>query len=272
MRSWSARVSLVVAILMVLLALLGPLLSPHSPTALIGRPFGQPSAGHPLGLDVLGRDVLSRILHGGRSVVFLGGLAVALAYLCGGFIGLVAGFSRSAVDPILMRTIDVVLAFPSILLLLLLVAGLGISTTTTIIGIVIVLTPSITRIIRTATREVSAQGYVEAAIARGDPTMRILFREIVPNILPTIVADAGPRFTSSILLVAALNFLGLGLRPPSSDWALMIAENRIGLSVNSWPVLMPAALIAVLTVSVNLAAESMLRSRTVGPEGDTVRP
>ena len=255
-RTWSARLALVVVVLMVLMALLGPELTPHSPTALLGPPFAGPSSTSPLGTDYVGEDVLSRVLAGGRTVIVFGGLATLLAYLSGGVIGLVAGYRRDWLDPVLMRAMDILLAFPPLLFLLVLATGFGSSPVTLIVGIAIVHMPGVARIVRAAVLEVSVRGYVEAAIARGDRLATILRREILPN----IVADGGPRFTISILLVASLNFLGLGIAPPAADWALMISENRSGLTINALSVLVPALMIGFVTVSLNLLADAVARS------------
>jgi peptide/nickel transport system permease protein len=156
-----------------------------------------------------------------------------------------------------MRTMDVLLAFPPILFLLVVATGAGASIWALVFAIAIIHVPSIARILRAAALEVSVRGYVEAAIARGDRTDIILRREILPNIWGTIVADGGPRFTVSILLVAAVNFLGLGLTPPTADWALMISENRYGITVNPWSVVAPALMIGALTVSINVVADAI---------------
>jgi ABC-type dipeptide/oligopeptide/nickel transport system permease subunit len=155
---------------------------------------------------------------------------------------------------------DVLLAFPPILFLLVVATGAGQSLVALVIAIAIIHVPSIARVVRTAALETSVRGYVEAAVARGDRTRVILRREILPNIWGPVTADAGPRFTVSILLVAAVNFLGLGLSPPAADWAMMISENRSGITINPWAVIAPALLIAVLTVSVNVVADSIAHS------------
>jgi peptide/nickel transport system permease protein len=204
--------------------------------------------------------VLSRVLYGGRSVLGLAAAATALAYLLGLAIGLVAGYSRSLVDPILMRTVDIMLAFPPLLFLLVLIAGTGSSVAVLIIGVAIVQAPQISRIVRTATLEVSVRGYVEAAVARGERAPAVILREVLPNILGPVLVDAGLRFTYSILIIASVNFLGLGLQPPSSDWALMIGENRSYIGVNSLTVVAPAAMIAILTIGVNLTGDAVARS------------
>ena len=259
-RTPSAAVGLSVLLLVVAVALLGPLFAPHDPNMPLGAPGQPPGPGFPLGTDQLGRDVLSRLLHGGLSVLWIATTATVLSYLTAATIGLIAGYSRSIVDPILMRTVDVLLAFPALLILLLLVGGLGSSVGVLIVGVVLVQLPGIARVIRTATLEASTRGYVEAAVARGERMPAVLVREVLPNILPVALADFGIRFGASIILVASVNYLGLGLAPPASDWGLMISENRSYISLNIWSVLAPGIMLAALTISVNIVADAYVRS------------
>jgi peptide/nickel transport system permease protein len=251
-------VSLLVAVLG--LAFFGPIVPPHAITATIGLPGQGPSAGAPLGTDFLGRDVLSRLLSGGLSVVGFGTVATALAYLVGVSIGLVAGYSRSALDPILMRGVDVLLSVPALLVLLVLVTGLGMHIWVLVVGVAVVQLPGIARVVRTSTLEVSTRGYVEAAVTRGERMPSLLMREILPNTVPVILADLGIRFGVSVVLIASMNYLGLGLTPPAADWGLMISENRNYISLNPWSVLAPAIMLALLTISVNLTADAYARS------------
>ena len=257
------RTGLVGPLLLVIIvgvAFVGPLVAPHPFDEPIGLPYSRPTAGAPLGTDFLGRDVLSRVLWGGRSVVGLAGAATLLAYLVGGMIGLVAGYVRSLLDAFLMRAVDVVLSFPALLFMLILVTAAGTGEATLVLGIAVIQAPAIARVVRTATLEQAVRGYVEAAVTRGERTRHILWREILPNIVAPTTADAGLRFTYSVILVASVNFLGLGLQPPHPDWALMISENRSGLSLNPWMVLAPAALIALLTISTNAVGDALARS------------
>jgi ABC-type dipeptide/oligopeptide/nickel transport system permease subunit len=260
LRSWTARIAALVLLSVIALAIVGPWIAPHSPSALTGPPYSAPSSGSWLGTDYLGEDVLSRVLWGGRNVIVFAVVATALAYVVGGLIGLVAGTSRTLLDPALMRTVDVLLAFPAIFLILLLAARFGSSAAIVIGGIALVHIPFVARIVRTATLEVSVRPYVEVAVARGDSTLTIIRREIMPNLLGPISADLGPRLTISILLVAALNFLGVGVSPPSADWAVMVNENRGGLQLNHWAVTAPAALIALLTVSANVLVDAIAQA------------
>jgi peptide/nickel transport system permease protein len=260
MRRPSGALGVAIVLFVVAVAVFGPLVAPYSPTKPVGIPLSGPSSTALLGTDALGRDVLSRVLYGGRSVLGLALAATVLAYLLGLTIGLAAGYSRSLVDPILMRSVDVMLCFPPLLFLLVLIAGAGSSVLVLIVGVAVVQAPQISRIVRTATLEVSVRGYVEAAIARGERAPAVILREVLPNILVPVLVDAGLRFTYSILIIASVNFLGLGLQPPSSDWALMIGENRSYLAVNAWSVLAPAAMIAILTIGVNLTGDAVART------------
>lgn len=254
----SATIGLVLVATMISLTLLGPLFT-GSPTELRGSPFSAPGGEFLLGTDFLGRDLLARLAHGGRSVVLLAGVSTAVGSVLGTIVGLLAAFWGRWADAGLMRAMDVLLAFPPIIFLLVLATGAGASVTALVLGIAVLHVAPVARIVRTAALDVVHRGFVEAAVARGERPRWILRREVLPHLWPTILADLGPRYTVSILLVAAVNFLGLGLQPPASDWALMISENRPGLTIQPWAVVIPAALIALLTIGVNLVADAVAR-------------
>jgi peptide/nickel transport system permease protein len=262
-RSGTGVAGLLLLALILAVVVFGPIFASHPPDEPLGAPFTAPGSGMPLGTDFLGRDVLSRLLWGGRSVVALAGIATVLAYAGGLLAGLLAGYRRSLLDPILMRSADVLLSFPALLFLLILITGLGTSEAALVVGVAVIQMPQIARIIRAATLAQSVRGFVEAAVARGERTVAILRRELLPNIAGPITADLGLRFTYSIILIASVNFLGLGLQPPAADWGLMISENRSGLSLNSYAVLAPAVLIAVLTIAVNMVGDALARSQGV---------
>ena len=255
----SGRVGLALLAFVLLVAVIGPLVAPHDPTEPVGLPGEAPSSAAPLGTDGLGRDVLSRVLHGGLTVLGLGIAAAAVSYLGGLTIGLVAGYSRNLLDAALMRGVDVLLAFPPLLFVLVLVTGAGTSAAVLVLAVGIVQVTGISRIVRAATLEVSVRGYVEAAVARGERTSAILRREVLPNIMAPVLADFGLRFTYAIVIIASMNFLGLGLVPPAADWGLMVAENRQFITLNLWGVLAPAIMLAVLTIAVNLIGDAHVR-------------
>lgn len=258
-RPLEGKVGLALLSAVLLVAVAGPLVAPHDPSTPIGLPGEPPSSGAPLGTDGLGRDVLSRVLHGGLTVIGLGLAAAVFSYLGGLAIGLAAGYSRRMLDAFLMRGMDVLLAFPPLLFALVLVTGAGTSVGVLIVAVGLVQMPGISRIVRAATLEVSVRGYVEAAVARGERVPAILGREILPNITGPVVADFGLRFTYAIIIIASMNFLGLGLTPPAADWGLMVAENRQFISLNLWGVLAPAIMLALLTVSVNLVGDAHVK-------------
>jgi peptide/nickel transport system permease protein len=262
-RTGTGLAGVIVLGLVVFIAIFGPYFAPHALDQPIGTPYERPSAEAWLGTDFLGRDVLSRVLWGGRSVLALAGLATLLAYGGGLTIGLVAGYTRSLLDPLLMRSVDVLISFPALVFLLVLVTGLGTSKGVLVLGVAIIQMPAIARIVRSATLAQSVRGFVEAAVARGEGTFSILRRELLPNIVSPIAADVGIRFTLAIILVASVNFLSLGLQPPAADWALMISENRSGLTLNPYAVLAPAVMIALLTISVNLVGDAVARTQGI---------
>jgi ABC-type dipeptide/oligopeptide/nickel transport system permease subunit len=168
-----------------------------------------------------------------------------------------------------MRAMDVLLAFPPILFLLVLATGAGPGLVVLVVGVAVTQVPGIARVVRSATLETSVRSYVEAAVARGERRSFILGREILPNIARTILADAGVRLTGAILLVASINFLGLGLQPPIADWALMISENRSGLTIQPWATVAPVIMIAAVTMVVNLIADAVAEG--LGVSADRVR-
>jgi ABC-type dipeptide/oligopeptide/nickel transport system permease subunit len=260
MRMPAGAVGVTLLVVVLALAFAGPLLAPDAITATVGPPGQTPTSGMLFGTDFLGRDVLSRLLNGGLSVVVFGTAATALAYLGGVTIGLVAGYSKSVIDPILMRTVDVLLSVPALLILLVLVSGLGPHIWVLVAGVALVQLPGVARVVRTATLETSTRAYVEAAVTRGEKLPSLLGREILPNIVPVVLADLGIRFGVSVVLIASMNYLGLGLAPPAADWGLMISENRDYISLNPWSVLAPAIMLALLTISVNLTADAYARS------------
>lgn len=242
-----------------LVAALGPLLTPYDPAATVGAPFAGPATGSWLGTDHLGRDVLSRLLDGGASMLLLTATALSVAYAIGGSVGLVAALGKGVIDAALIRPLDVLLALPPFLVLAVLATGSGRGAVVVVAAAALANVPGIARVVRAAAWEVSVRGWVEAALTRGERRTTIARREVLPNITDAVLADAGVRCTAVIGLVGTANFLGLGLQPPLADWALMVAENRTGLALQPWSVLAPALCIAVLAIGVNLTADAVVR-------------
>lgn len=253
-------VGLVGLTLLILLVAIGPVFSPYGSTDLVGAPFQSPSVSHWLGTDLLGRDGFSRFLVGGRSLLLGTFASTALAYIIGIAVGLAAGYRRGVLEGATIAAIDLLIAFPPLILLLLIVAGAGTGLLVATLAVAAIQLPRVVRIVRTATLEVSTREFVEAAVARGERVSRILRREILPNVWTPIMADFGIRLSASALLLASLSYLGLGPAPPAADWGLMISENRSGVIIQPWVVIAPAAAIAFLTIMVNLIADSVARS------------
>lgn len=256
----SAKVGLALFAILLALAFAGPLLAPYPEDETVGIPYSNPTRAFPMGTDFLGRDVLTRFLYGGRTVITLAVLATLAGYAGGIIVGLAAGYNRRRLDVVLMRAMDVALAFPAIIFVLVLVAGLGVSTPMLIAGVALTHVPRVARVVRGATQEIAVRSFVEAAEARGERMLSILFREILPNLWTPILADFGVRFASSVLLVAALSFLGYGLQPPASDWALMVNENRAGITQQPYAVAIPAIALGLLTVAVSLIGDGIARA------------
>jgi len=255
-KSWATAFAVVVLGSIIGLVIFGPMIAPYDPNTTLGSTYMHSSKDFLLGTDALGRDVTSRVLTGGQTVLMYAAVATVLAYIAGLALGMLAGFVRGSVDNVVMRIVDVLLAFPTLVFVLLLAAAFGRGMPSIVFATALIQATAVARIIRTATLEQSVRGFVEAAVARGERTHTVLIREILPNIAPTLAADIGLRFTWSVLLLASVNFLGLGLQPPTADWGLMISENRGGMDLNPLAVLAPAAILGALTVSINVISDA----------------
>ncbi len=263
------RISTITAVGIVLTAvaigigMFGRYFAPYAPDEIFGSAFAGPTPEHHLGLDFVGRDVLSRFLWGGRTAILVALVGTVVGFLAGCAVGFVSAYRRGWTDEVLGRTTDLALAFPALILALLLLAAFGTSLSLVVLAIALTTAPGAARISRAAALEVVDMPYVEAARARGERSSYVLTAEILPNVRGPLLVDFGLRLTTSILLVAALSFVGLGLQPPAADWGLMIGENRVALTVQPWTVLVPAAAIACLTIGINLIIDG-LRPETPG--------
>jgi peptide/nickel transport system permease protein len=254
------RIGLAIVTVMVLIAVLGPLFAPHSPTAFVGAPNASPSSRALFGTDAIGRDVFSRFLHGGLSVLGMAVAATAVGIVLGVIIGLAAAYLSGVIDEVLMRTADVFLAFPQIVFALLLVSAFGPKIWLVILTVGISHAPRVARVLRGAALQVVERDFVKAAEAVGEKRSRILFSEILPNVSSPLLVELGLRLTYSIGLVAGISFLGFGLQPPHADWGLMINENRLDITVQPWSVFLPVLAIALLTVGTNLTTDGIARA------------
>jgi peptide/nickel transport system permease protein len=219
-----------------------------------------PSPAHWFGTDDLGRDVLARTMAGARTVLIIAPLATFLALLWGGIIGLVAGFYRGLTDEIIMRLVDVLLALPIIITSILILSLLGKSLGIVIVVIGALFTPVVSRTIRSAVIGEREREYVMAARLRGERSAFVMSREILPNITQPIIVEGTIRLGYAVFTAATLSFLGFGLAPPSPDWGLTIAVERVFLQIAPWTVLFPAAALASLVVAVNLITDGLGRT------------
>jgi peptide/nickel transport system permease protein len=252
-----AKVGTGLAGVVVLIALLGPWLGPvitgYSTTDFAGKPF---KADGIAGTDGIGRDVLTRFLGGGTTLLLYAVLATALGIVLGALLGMVAGYGGGWLDSVLMRGNDVLLSFPQLVIALLAIAVVGPKGWLLVLVIGLTHAPRTARVARQATVAVRGNDYIRAAEMYAVPRGQILLREVLPNITGPLMVELGLRLTYSIGYIASLSFLGLGIQPPTADWGLMINENRIALVVQPWGVLLPVLAIALLAVGTNLVADS----------------
>jgi peptide/nickel transport system permease protein len=260
MRLWRTRIGLALIVLLVAAAVFGPAVAPFGPTDFAGFP-NQPRGGElRFGADQLGQDVWSRFLYGGRSILVLASLATALGLVLGVVVGLVAAYSRNWLDDVLMRIMDVVLAFPQIMLALVVIATVGPKEWLIVLAVGLTTMPRVARVIRGAALTIVERDFVAASEALGESRVRILGAEILPNVTSPLLVEASLRLTYSVALVAGLAFLGFAPDPTAADWGLMIQENSTALSVQPWGVVLPATAIALLTIGTGLLGDGLARA------------
>jgi peptide/nickel transport system permease protein len=260
-RDTSAAIGFWIVIVWVVLAILAPVLSPYEPNAQIGKLWSPPSAQHVFGTDALGRDILSRILWGARPILLLSPLSVLCATAVGVTLGLTAGYLGGVADDILMRLLDAAMSFPDLLLYMIIIAAVGPSKLNVVLAITIGGFPGVARLTRSMVLDVKNREYVEAARLRGEPTLYIMFREILPNCMGPVFIDACLRVGYAAFAIGTLGFLGLGLPPPDPDWGKMVAEGRMWIVTAPWITVVPSLAISSLVVGLNLFADGVNAAR-----------
>lgn len=237
-----------------------PLLVPYGPTDfhLLDK-FAPPSIHHWFGADNFGRDVFSRVLAGSRTVLLIATVATFLAVALGTIIGLLAGFYRGWFEELVMRAMDTLMAFPLIVLALGVLGALGSSSLNVILVVAVAFAPYNARVVRSAVLRYRDRDFISAAFLRGESSAYIMFVEILPNIVGTIVVEVTIRLALAIFTVATLSFLGIGIQPPTPDWGLMVSEGRSFYRIAPWVVLFPSSAIASLVIGINLVAEALRR-------------
>ena len=262
---WSAArtprgaIGLGLASIIVLVAVIGPIVAPHPSDALVTLTFGKPSGRFPLGGDFLGRDVLSRVLDGGWVLLIMAACATVIGIAGGAAAGMSAAYLRGISDGIIMRAVDVILSFPQLVFALLLLSLLGPKLWLITIAVGVSHAPQVARVLRSATLDLSERDFIKAAELQGMRPAKVMRKEILPNLVSPLMVEAGLRLTYSIVIIAGLAFLGFGQPPPAPNWGTMINENRVGLPLNPWAVVVPALLIAVLTIGTNTFTDAFAR-------------
>ena len=257
-RNRLAVAGLAVFLLLVLSALLAPYLAPHDPNLQDWRiRLQSPSAEHPFGTDEFGRDLLSRTLYGGRVSLVAGIVPVVIGASAGTLIGLVAGYMGGRWDQVLMRLLDVLLAFPMIFLALAIVGTLGPGLLNAMLAVAVVSLPGYARLVRGQVLTLRERDYVVAAQAAGATHGRVLLRHLLPNILSPLLVQATLSVGSAILTTASLSFLGLGTQPPTSDWGEMLASGRQYLPEAWWLGVFPGLFVMLAVLSVNLLGDGL---------------
>ena len=260
----TARFGMIVIAIYILVAIFAPWIAPYGEAEVFAQPYAPWGGEHLLGTDQIGRDIYSRMIYGARNTVGIALVTTILAFVIGGGLGLAAAINRSWLDQLLSRGVDVLMAIPSLIFALVLLSIFGSSAINLILIIAILDSTRVFRLTRSVAVNVVVMDYVEAARLRGEGLGWIMRREILPNILPPLVAEFGLRFCFVFLTIAALSFLGVGIQPPTADWGSMVRENasliqfaQYDLKAGLTP-LLPASAIALLTVAVNFVVDWFL--------------
>jgi peptide/nickel transport system permease protein len=251
-------VGIVVLGVLLFVGIFAPYISPKDPYQMdFGSALSAPSLTHPFGTDHMGRDLLSRVIYGTRISLAVGLGSVIIAAIIGGLAGLIAGYFGRAADAIIMRVLDVVWAFPPVLLALALIAVWGPSLSTLIFSIGVVSIPQYARIVRSSVLSVKERDYILAATASGIGRYRIMFTHVLPNVLAPLIVVATLGLATSVMIEAILSFLGLGMQPPTSSWGLMINEGQKYLRTFPWYSIFPGVMIMVTVFSFNAVGDGL---------------
>jgi peptide/nickel transport system permease protein len=254
----TAWFGLIVILVYVIAAFFAPLIAPYPETEIVGGAYEVWGEQFVLGTDQLGRDMLSRLIYGARNTIGIAFVTTILAFLLGGALGILASVLRGWVDQALGRFVDVLMAIPQLIFALVLLSIVGASVVNLILIIAVLDSTRVFRLSRAVAMNVAVMDFVEAARLQGERLGWIMSREILPNILPPLVAEFGLRFCFVFLTVSALSFLGVGIQPPTADWGSMVRENATLITYGDITPLLPAGAIALLTVAVNFVVDWFL--------------
>ena len=254
----TASFGMCVVVVYIAVALLAPVIAPYSEREILGGQYAPWDSTFLLGTDSLGRDMLSRLIYGARNTVGIALATTALAFLLGSVLGFLAATVGSWLDQGLSRLVDVLISIPALIFALLLLTIFGTSILTLILVIAVVDAARVYRLARAVVRDIVVMEYIEAARLRGEGLWRLMWREILPNATPPLIAEFGLRFCFVFLSMSSLSFLGLGIQPPTADWGSMVRENAVLITFGDITPLLPAGLIALLTVAVNFIVDWLL--------------
>ncbi len=254
----TASLGIVIIITYTVVAIFAPLIAPYGENAILGDEYLPWSSTHFLGTDNLGRDMFSRLIFGARNTVGIAFATTVLAFVVGTTLGLLAATLGGWLDAILSRTVDLLIAIPSLIFALLLLTIFGTSIVSMILVIALIESTRVYRLARAVSMNIVVMDYIEAARLRGDGALRLIGIEILPNAAAPLIAEFGLRFCFTFLAISALSFLGLGIQPPTADWGSMVRDNAPLMSFGDVTPLLPAAAISILTIGVNFVVDWML--------------
>ncbi len=257
-----ALVGLVLTALFLFAAIFAPLIAPYGNGQIVGSVWEPASADYLLGTDNLGRDLLSRMIYGARITIFIAVMATALSFSLGAILGFTAAVLGGWFDTLMSRFVDLLMAIPTLIFGLVVLSVLPSTLVTLIMVMGLLDSTRVYRLSRAVAVDINVMDFVEAAKLRGEGTIWIIFREILPNALSPLISELGLRFIYAVLFLSALSFLGLGVQPPDADWGGMVKENKDGIVFGIPAALIPAAAIAALAISVNLVADWILNRTT----------
>lgn len=255
----SARFGMIVIAVSLMIALFAPLLAPYGESEIVAEVWLSSSGAYPLGTDQLGRDMVSRLIYGARNSIAIAFTTTLLAFGVGAILGLIAATTGGWIDNLLSRIVDIFMAFPTLILALMILSILGTSIPVLIIVVALLDSTRVFRLARALAMDIAIMEYVDAARLRGEKTFYIVWREILPNALPALIAEFGLRFCFIFLFISSLSFLGLGIQPPTADWGSMVRENSGAINFGILTPLYPAGAIALITVSINLVVDWFLQ-------------
>ncbi len=258
----SAMIGLGFTVLYFIIALFAPLLAPYGMAEVVGDVWEPSSKEFWLGTDNIGRDLLSRMIYGGRTTIFIATAATILSFVTGSVLGFLAAVLGGWADQVMSRTVDLIMSIPSLIFALVVLAMVPVTIPVLIIVMGLLDATRVYRLARAVAVDIAVMDYVEAARLRGEGQVWVIFREILPNALSPLVAELGLRFIFMVLFVSTLSFLGLGVQPPLADWGGIVKENKDGIVYGIGAALYPAVAIATLAISVNLVADWVLNRTT----------